>query len=224
MSGTVELYERLDRLRGLPPSQALAARLQLAGILLQRAETERDVVAQLLQQKVRAVLSAVEQISAAEPARPDVNKTQEPPPEKTTALSELLQEFRSQHREHNQPPLSELDKKMQEQRVRLIPGAEPARPAVVEPEELSGLKAATRLKHLQGRHAKRSKVQFALDNRPENPGPLNPHMLAVQILSQIQSTSPAYLEHLVTYMETLALLDQKSSAKGKKTTRAAKTS
>lgn len=212
------LQPRLNELRAQPHSQALAARLQLAELLLERAASARDSVAALLNQKAEALLAEAEQTQATEPVESAIAAEEKPSP-----LAQLLEDFRSTD-DNNEAPVSELDKKIQEQNARWLAAAEPPISVQAKPETERGLRAARQLKHQQGRNARRSKVQFALDSRPDDPGPLNPQMLAVQILSQIQSVSPGYLEHLVTYMETLAVLDQKSSAKGKKTTRAAKTS
>lgn len=215
MSEPLALQQTLNQLSAQNNAKPMRVQLQLAGLLLQRAQGSRESVARLLYQKVEKLLESAQ----ASPAQPNSDSAA---PEKPSSLTQLLDELRSHNDNSSTQSLNELDRKMAEQNARLFGSVDTIAPPPAQTEEYRGLRAAKQLKHLQGRHAKRNKIQFALDNRPENPGPLNPHMLAVQILSQIQKVSPHYLEHLVTYMETLALLDQQSRTKLKKAPRSTK--
>ena len=49
---------------------------------------------------------------------------------------------------------------------------------------------------------------MARDQKPEIAGPLNSQTLATQLLEELQKISPVYLKRLVTYLETLRLLEQ----------------
>lgn len=51
-------------------------------------------------------------------------------------------------------------------------------------------------------------VTRALQEAPENPGPLNPRMLAIRSLSAMRELSPHYLTRFVSYTETLLWLEQ----------------
>ena len=208
------LQALLDKLRAQPQSPGLAIKLQLAELLLQQAARARESVAGVLYQRIEALLA-----NADNPTANIDSEDKQPLATEPSALARLLDEFRSSGKESI--PESELDKKILEQNARLI-GAIETKPALPAQTAERGLRAAHKLRHQQGRNARRDKVQFALDSRPENPGPLNPHMLAVQILSQIQSVAPGYLERLVTYMDTLAVLDQQQPFKAKKPPRPAK--
>ncbi len=65
----------------------------------------------------------------------------------------------------------------------------------------------------------------ALAQAPENAGPLNSHLLALQSLKLMRDVSPGYLKRFVSYVDALLWLDQadnaskpapKSAAKGEK--------
>ncbi|MFT6102450.1 MAG: hypothetical protein ACJA2B_000892 [Candidatus Endobugula sp.] len=51
-------------------------------------------------------------------------------------------------------------------------------------------------------------IDNALNETPENPGPLNPEILAVRLLKQINELSPEYISRYVGYFETLQWLEQ----------------
>lgn len=53
-------------------------------------------------------------------------------------------------------------------------------------------------------------VQQAIADSPENPGPLNPHMLTIRSLTLMQELSPKYLERFVSYIDTVNWLEQNS--------------
>ena len=48
----------------------------------------------------------------------------------------------------------------------------------------------------------------SLDRIPENPGPLNSHLLVLRALRRMQEISPTYLDHFVAHAETLLWLDR----------------
>ncbi|WP_299773555.1 DUF2894 domain-containing protein [uncultured Pseudoteredinibacter sp.] len=69
-----------------------------------------------------------------------------------------------------------------------------------------------------------SRVAMAVGNEaPENPGPLNQHMLVITTLTKMQELSPAYFNRFVSYMGSLMWLEEaaqeaksKSKSKGSK--------
>lgn len=205
------LEQTLHKLESQAGDAVSRRKLQLLETLLTRAGGEREPVANLLYRRVHTLLASFEQ---------DLQRAQENLPSSLPAagqspFSGLLNELRGNNNNDDQP-LSELDRKMQEQKARLVGSSNATREAPKATNEPTGLRAAKQLKQLQGRRANHRKVQFALDNRPENPGPLNPHKLAVQILREIQTQSPAYLERLVSYIDALALLDEQAVLTAKK--------
>jgi len=51
-------------------------------------------------------------------------------------------------------------------------------------------------------------VRQAIKEGPENPGPINPHMLAIRSLSTMQRLSPHYLKRFVSYIDTIFWLEE----------------
>lgn len=54
-------------------------------------------------------------------------------------------------------------------------------------------------------------IDTALAQTPENPGPLNPEMLAIRLLKSMRKLSPKYLNRCSSYFETLLWLEQSTS-------------
>lgn len=55
----------------------------------------------------------------------------------------------------------------------------------------------------------------AINNRPDNPGPLNPERLASGSLSRIKDISPRYLNRFIGYVDTLLWLQQADQQRNK---------
>ena len=54
-------------------------------------------------------------------------------------------------------------------------------------------------------------IEKAIDSEPENPGPHNPHMLAINALSQLRALSPQYSRRFANYVDTLLWLEKNAS-------------
>lgn len=54
-------------------------------------------------------------------------------------------------------------------------------------------------------------IARAINEGPENPGPLNPQMLAIKSLTQMRDLSPAYLRRFASHIETLLWLEKNAS-------------
>jgi len=54
-------------------------------------------------------------------------------------------------------------------------------------------------------------ITRAIDQGPENPGPLNPQMLAIRSLTHMRDLSPPYLRRFASYIETLLWLEKNAS-------------
>jgi len=76
------------------------------------------------------------------------------------------------------------------------------------PPELQSMKLFREAK----RHEKIDRIiEQAITTWPENPGPHNPHMLAIKAMTSMQSLSPNYLRRLASYFETLLWLEKNTS-------------
>jgi len=51
-------------------------------------------------------------------------------------------------------------------------------------------------------------VMQAIKEGPDNPGPINPHMLAIRSLTTMQGLSPQYLKRFVSYIDTVFWLEE----------------
>lgn len=197
---------------------ATVAPLRLAVIdsLLTRAQSQRPAVAKHLYRRVNAQLPELIAQCQADPKQN--NATGAPP----SPLADFIQQWQQSIQQQDNTPVSPLEEKIRAQNARYL-GESPAAPqpeASPPQESTPGLRAAQRLQQRQGIQVKRRKVELALSKRPKNPGPLNPQMLAVKLLSETQQSSPDYLERLVVFVETLTALealDKKFSKKSGKT-------
>lgn len=54
-------------------------------------------------------------------------------------------------------------------------------------------------------------IARAIDEGPENPGPLNPQMLAIKSLTNMRDLSPEYLRRFAGYIETLLWLEKSTT-------------
>ncbi len=207
------LAEQLANMRAQYAKLPLPA--LMAESLLQRAQGEREPVAERLR------LRAAEHLHQIEANMPAVaNAPAEPGSQSPSALAKLTDRLNAAPLPQTTTALSPLDAKLAQQNQKLL-GEAPAMPSEPEKTVAEGLRAAQRLQTRQRQQAKRQVVKVALERRPENPGPLNPQMLAVKILQEAQQASAGYLERLVSYMDALVMLDQMASkqlaTKGKAT-------
>lgn len=198
MSEHNALQQQLDTLSKQWPDSELPLSLRTARALLQRARQEREPVAERLLQRAQQCLESVEP--------PTKKSSQILAP--NTGLTELVSALQQDSAQSQAPVLSKLEQQIEEQTTKLL--GEDAPSVTTEEHHESdhgGLRAAQKFERTRQRHAKRKTVAIALERRPENPGPLNPHMLAVKILSEVQDVSPAYLERYVTFVDALVSLD-----------------
>lgn len=54
-------------------------------------------------------------------------------------------------------------------------------------------------------------IERAINDLPANPGPHNPHMLAIKSLTQMRELSPQYLRRFAAYIETLLWLEKNAN-------------
>ncbi|QQD18653.1 DUF2894 domain-containing protein [Spongiibacter nanhainus] len=196
-------------------THAAPLRLAVIDTLLAKAQTQRPAVAEQLYRRVSETLPALIAQCQAEPMAPR-STTVKPSP-----LADFVQQWQQTIQQQDVIPSSPLEEKIRAQNARYLGEvAAPEPTASPESESSQGLRAAQRLQQRQGVQVKRRKVELALSKRPKNPGPLNPQMLAVKLLSEIQQSSPDYLERLVVFVETLTALetlDKKFNKKSGKT-------
>ncbi len=76
------------------------------------------------------------------------------------------------------------------------------------PAAFAQLRSSKRFKAIQGQYQLEQLVHLSKEESPENPGPLNPQMLAIKAITLMHEISPAYLKRQVAQLETLFWLQQ----------------
>ncbi len=170
----------------------------------------------------------------AEVARVDAQLAEEAPSEPVAAMREkgdlkaLLRHLRARQRQQepsafaalhacyaNQTPQEDDDHRdpmtallrQQEQSVLARHGI--TTPAT--PTDNSGpreLKALRQVRATQQSQRKRQRIAQAIHQTPSDAGPLNSHRLVTSALETLRDLSPAYLDHLVTQVDTLMWLEK----------------
>lgn len=171
--------------------------LQVAQNLLNRAFNSPSLAADKLCERARAYIDSTEPQVEEAPQPPSSCKPARPFAELIDSLQKAAPELPAQR-------LSPLEQQMQAQSERLL--SEPvmaSKPAV----KADGLRAAQRFEQQRQRSQKRRTVEQALRKRPDDPGPLNPEMLAVEVLKELMAVSPAYLERQLSFIDALVQLE-----------------
>jgi hypothetical protein len=70
------------------------------------------------------------------------------------------------------------------------------------------LKALAPIREAQARQQLAARIQHAITHVPGDAGPLNAHRQVARALAALQDISPEYLEHLVTYLDDLMVLEK----------------
>lgn len=99
--------------------------------------------------------------------------------------------------------------RQQEQRVLASHGIDtPVAPvADARPRELKTLR---QLRSKQQSQRKHQRIEQAIHQTPSDAGPLNSHRLVSRALETLRDLSPAYLDHLVTQVDTLMWLEKRA--------------
>ncbi|MEP1895675.1 DUF2894 domain-containing protein [Alloalcanivorax venustensis] len=70
------------------------------------------------------------------------------------------------------------------------------------------LKALAPIREAQARQQLAARIQHAITHTPGDAGPLNAHRQVARALAALQDISPQYLEHLVSYLDDLMVLEK----------------
>ncbi|MFL1467665.1 DUF2894 domain-containing protein [Marinobacter sp. HN1S83] len=93
---------------------------------------------------------------------------------------------------------------------RLIYGEEDGRPtqSAVTDSSPRPLKAMARVQADQGTQALQDRIRQAIEQTPENAGPMNAHRLVSRAIATMEKLSPEYLNRFVNYADTLLALER----------------
>lgn len=73
--------------------------------------------------------------------------------------------------------------------------------------EREHLRALTMLNHTEWRRDVQATMARAMETSPEEPGPLNSHMLVMKAFNTFDTYAPEYLQHWVSYLNDLLWLE-----------------
>lgn len=132
------------------------------------------------------------------------------------ALQHLSQSLLQSHNPEAQQPTSALDQQLQQHEAAasaaLITNSNEASSATNTPfnnHQVSGeLKSIALFRASWAKRHIDELANQAINNRPDNAGPLNPERLASGSLSRIKALSPRYLQRFIAYADTLLWLQQ----------------
>ena len=127
-----------------------------------------------------------------------------------TPLSALLKSLEPEAQTADEASLrGPVSTKLQEQENRLI-AADSCEPAALPAGEL---KSAQYFRALRQQRAAQDRVSRALEEAPEESGPLNPQKLVIRSMLAMRELSPAYLARFVSYVDTLFWLENTDTHK-----------
>ena len=198
---------RLEQLRHTSP-RTVSRLADAVGQLEQQLASSQQAVEQQWNRQARPELTPLyeqhafkqllRQLAPAPPASPLAD-----------VISQLRQNGNQTTEPENRDPLRAL---LHEQEGDLLEEATAApQPVSNAPREL---KALSRVRAGQQQQRKRRRIEDALTQTPSDAGPLNSHRLVTRAISALQELSPAYLDHFVTYVDTLMVLEKTGKKRG----------
>lgn len=101
-------------------------------------------------------------------------------------------------------PISSL---LRQQEFSLLGASQSHAPDKATSEPPKELRALRQLRSRQRHQDIEQRIDQAIQNAPQDPGPLNPQMLAIRSLTNMRERSPAYLKQFVGYLDTLLWLE-----------------
>ena len=127
-----------------------------------------------------------------------------------TPLAELLKGLESRSQTADETSLSgSMSANLQEQESTLI-AADSCEPTALPTEELS---SAQYFRNLRQQRAAQDRISRALQEAPEDSGPLNPQKLVIRSMLAMRDLSPGYLARFVSYVDTLFWLENMGAHK-----------
>lgn len=155
-------------------------------VLSRRASTQQGPVRRVLDGKLAQTLAAYTQ--KLEQRQNAANPATGAPPNHPGPLGELVQ-YLAQHNPANGDGLTGE-----------LPGARPE------------LKVVRNFRGTWARLSAERQVTQALSQAPQNAGPINSHRVVLQSLALMRDIAPDYLNHFMTYVDTLLCLDEAQQA------------
>lgn len=172
--------------------------------LLRRASSSRSALATRLLSKAEAVLEKSELAVSEANQAPAVKAT----PSILAELIDMLQQRYAASAADDEPATFEALLRRQEVDALRQMDDEAAVADLDALAPVAELKALQEFREEWARRSTERAVNKALEEAPEDAGPLNAHRLVVRSLMAMQDVSPDYLGRFVNYVETLLWLEQ----------------
>ncbi|WP_111657221.1 DUF2894 domain-containing protein [Isoalcanivorax indicus] len=122
-------------------------------------------------------------------------------PEKPSPLGSLLAQLSPP--DVPQAEDTSLAELLRQQARQFLPDAQP--PSAAQP---SGLRHLASLREARALQQRRQRLHDMIRQAPHDAGPLNSHRIVARALNTLQQSTPAYLDHLLNYLDTLSALEQ----------------
>ena len=195
--------------------------------LARRSQRQPDSVRLLLDDRLAAALAHFEQafVQARDAARATIAREAPRHPQAADELAALfaagdfngIERFAVGLKKTDPPSLAELTRPIEKHLPRDEAGA--AAPVGAHPE----LKTVRYFRDTWAKLSVSRQLSHAIDQAPENAGPLNSHYLVLRSLVIMRDISPDYLNRFMSYADTLLCLDrafERSKPAAKKPARA----
>lgn len=201
MATTLEaapLHPRIDALRRCGADQLAPVRFRYLDALALRLQTkglQHTRHWQKLEQAIADYTAAYE--SSAELSQ--VLETS-PPSQLSTLLDKLNQA--------PDVPATEPQSTLEQLIFGVSGGGTNASQRVAPSNTQQPLKAMTRVNAGRGEQALQERIRHAIEEVPQDAGPINAHRLVSRAMAEMQRLSPAYINRFVNYTDTLMALER----------------
>ncbi len=186
----VDIWQTIESLRQQGAQRSAPVRFHYLTALAQRVATQHGQARHLLDGKLAvAVAACAAQVQLAQHAANDAMATV---PGRDA-----------------QQTLGELARACGQHGTAAVAGGDSTRN--IEPR--SELKTVQQHRATWSRLSAEKQLSQALEQPPQNPGPINSHMLVLRSVALMRDTSSDYLSRFMTYVDTLLVLEQNDSAR-----------
>ena len=211
-----KLQQDLVSLRETNADRFDPARFRFIESLLERAATKRGPVQSILENKISAALTSykADQHAAAAQLESLTEQATGYCAQSSLAMLVGLRELLDQKQVPVDSATSALERTLNEQENLSLAGAMFIADMSTEQDcgvvtgEQRPLKASREMQISQQRHSIVKRVELAIQQGPESPGPLNPQMLAIKALTSMRDLSPQYLSRYINYLDALFWLER----------------
>ena len=217
-----ELQAQLEALKSTGKEALAPVQFHLIASLLDKAALQRESVSHQLAATAATRLAAL-QTRLAQQAPTPAAKPATPATSPLQALTALLQQQKPQSTEKSRGLAFDEFLREQEQAVALSLSDILQTHDATDDNPFGELKSSRLFRQAQLQKFADDLVEQAIADAPQDPGPLNPQMLAIRALSFMRDLSPHYLNRFVSYIDSLFWLEQAEQNLGSDKTDKAKT-